>query len=112
MRATVKTVKTDNNIKILKRINAGVLAVMMLAVLMLSSLFIAIEANHHCNCHDDDCPICESIHQCLNILHGFGNKLTASTVIIPFMAVLTVFLSPVCDILFSTPVSRKVRLNN
>ena len=101
---------TDNNTKIVKRIYAGILAIMMLAVLMLSSLFIAIEANHHCD--HDDCPICESIHQCLNILHGFGNKTTVSSVVIPFVAVLTLFLTPVCDLRLSTPVSKKVRLND
>ncbi len=98
------------NNKQMKRIYAGVLAIMMLAVLMLSSMFIAIEANHHCE--DDDCPICESIHQCLNILHGFGNKGTVSLVIIPVIAVLANSYLPVCDIRFATLVSRKVRLND
>lgn len=96
--------------KQLKRIYAGVLATMMLAVLILSSMFIAIEANHHCE--DDDCPICESIHQCLNILHGFDDEGTLSFVIIPVIAVLTVSCLSVCDIRFATPVSRKVRLND
>lgn len=96
--------------KQLKRIYAGVLATMMLAVLILSSMFIAIEANHHCE--DDDCPICESIHQCLNILHGFGNKGTVSSVIIPVIAVLAISYLSVCDIRFATLVSRKVRLND
>ena len=98
------------NNKQMKRIYAGVLAIMMLAVLMLSSMFIAIEANHHCE--DDDCPICESIHQCLNILHGFGNKETVSSVIIPVIAVLAISYLSVCDIRFATLVSRKVRLND
>jgi hypothetical protein len=101
--------KNLNN-KQMKRIYAGLLAIMMLAVLMLSSMFIAIEANHHCE--DDDCPICESIHQCLNILHGLGNKGAVSSVIIPVLAVLSISFLPVCDVRFATLVSRKVRLND
>ena len=99
-----------NNIKV-KRIISGSIAFMVLVLLFLSSLFIAVEANHHCN--DDDCQICECIHQCLNILHGVDDLLPSqTTVLIPVLAILFIVSLSVCDIKTDTPISRKVRLND
>ena len=82
----------------------------LLSFLMLASVFIAHEANH--DCCGEDCPICEFIQQCENVVRGESLVSSGLSVIIPFLFV----IFSVClvgDVFVkATPVSRKIRLNN
>lgn len=53
-----------------KRIAAAFLAVTILLVLLFSAAFIAAEADH--DCAGENCPICDQIAACQNILKTFS----------------------------------------
>lgn len=89
---------------------AAVLALALLLVVLLSSVYIAVESGHAC--HGEDCPICEHIEECRNILRQVSDVITGCAVCI--IAVLT-FIS-IRSILpefliYITPVTSGVRLN-
>ena len=89
---------------------AAVLALALLLVVLLSSVYIAVESGHAC--HGEDCPICEHIEECRNILRQVSEVITGCAVCI--IAVLT-FIS-IRSILpefliYITPVTSGVRLN-
>ena len=93
------------------RITAGIMAVMMLVVMFVSSFFIAAHADHDCT--GEDCPICACIHQCENTIRGAGSDITVmSAVIIPVLISLLLMSFGVPSFQWDTPVSVKVRLNN
>ncbi|MCR5369395.1 MAG: hypothetical protein K6E83_01640 [Clostridium sp.] len=89
---------------------AAVLALALLLVVLLSSVYIAREAGHECR--GEECPICASIEQCRNTLRQVSEVIAGCAI---FMAAalavcfaprfLTVFLIP------TTPVTCRVRLN-
>ena len=85
-------------------------AVLVIGMLF-SSFFIAAEHGHHC--HGEDCPICQMVAVCENILENVGAGL-----FIYYAAVLTALficataLLTACDLKAPTLVSQKVRLNN
>ncbi len=90
---------------------ACVLGLMMLAVILFSSVYIAIESDHEC-C-GDGCHVCACLRLCENTLHG--------TVIGPVtryaagFAIVSVILSAVFFIIAvstETLISKKIRLNN
>ncbi len=92
------------------RIIIGIMAILILAAVLLSSSFIAAEAGHHCD--GDHCEICFCISLCKTLLRQFTGA--AAVYIVLFTA--AVFTALVF-LLFSftgqnTLVSRKVRLNN
>ena len=89
---------------------AAVLALALLLVVLLFSVYIAVESGHAC--HGEDCPICEHIEECRNILRQVSEVITGCAVCI--IAVLT-FIS-IRSILpefliYITPVTSGVRLN-
>ena len=89
---------------------AAVLALALLLVVLLSSVYIAVESGHAC--HGEDCPICEHIEECRNILRQVSEVITGCAICI--IAVLT-FIS-IRSILpefliYITPVTSGVRLN-
>ena len=91
---------------------AGILGVMMLVIVLLSSSYISLEAGHNCN--GEQCPICACVRICENILKQAGNGITAAVVIFAFLRIL---LCVSAFVLFSTLVkntliSEKVRMNN
>ncbi len=94
-----------------RRILSLILAVLVLTILMFSSLYIALEADHECDGHD--CPICLCIRQCEAVISMFSigqvKAVRALLSVIFFIAVLHFTLSFCVK---ATPVSRKVRLNN
>ncbi len=97
--------------KELKRILAGIATISFLVVVMLSSFFVIEHAGHKCN--DEDCPICSFLHQCENTLHGLDSETATGCVFVSLVLVLSVALSKQgVLILWDTPVSRKVRLND
>ena len=94
-----------------KRVTAGIVAFMMLAVVLFSVFFTSAEAGHHC-C-GENCPICVCIQQCENTLKHVGGSLACLAVVILHAIVLfytAVFSS--CTFCQETPITRKVRLNN
>ena len=93
------------------RILSGIMAFMMLFVIVFFTVFIAREAGH--KCHGEDCPICECIASCLNVLNHVGAVPGAVSGIV-FIAVVYVLTSGLFgrDIRISTPVSEKIRLND
>ncbi|MBE5902291.1 MAG: hypothetical protein E7280_10355 [Lachnospiraceae bacterium] len=92
-----------------KRIASGIMVFMMLAVVMLSVFFLAAEMGHDCT--GEDCPICASMQQCKSVLESWdGGEAVLSLVL---LSIVTVSMKlPVYTLVQSTPVSRKVRLNN
>ena len=93
-----------------KKTFAAVLALALLVVVLLSSVYIAVESGHAC--HGEDCPICEHIEECRNILRQVSEIITVCAVCI--FAVLTVLSvrSILPELLiYTTPVSCGVRLN-
>ena len=93
------------------RCAAGILGIGMLVIVLLSAIFITVEADHDCT--GEECPICVSIRQCESTLRQIGNSAAAGImvsvpVLIVFFAV-TLFAGILRQ---ETPVSRKVRLNN
>lgn len=92
------------------RMISGIMAVMMLVIVLLSSFYVIAEADHRCT--GEDCPVCAVIRQCENTIRRFG-ALTEQVVsfVLPVMIVFSVFISAIVFQAVS-PVSRKVRLNN
>ena len=93
-----------------KKIMSGIIVLMMLSFLMLSSVFIAREADH--DCCGEDCPICEFIQQCENTVRGEFLVSSGLSVIIPVLFVIFSVCLLVDAFVKATPVSRKIRLNN
>lgn len=93
------------------RIVAGMMGILLLAVMLCSVFYIAAEAGH--NCEDGECPICAEIRQCENTVRRGGNLLFAQTAVIIPLILAAASVSLVYVILSSeTPVSRKIRMNN
>ncbi|MBR0082160.1 MAG: hypothetical protein IJP98_05425 [Clostridia bacterium] len=93
------------------RVLAGVVGLLLLAVVLFAAFYIAAEADH--DCAGEDCPVCACIRLCEAILHRIGGGKTEQS----FLLVSTVLL--VAALTFSafaasanTPVSEKIRLNN
>lgn len=90
---------------------AGIIALMMLAIALLSALFIAVEADHDCT--GEDCPICVCIEQCEQTLRQIGGGMAAGIVsVLPAAAFLFIAVYYFIAFLSETLVSKKVRLNN
>ena len=93
------------------KIAAGFLAVVLLAVVLISSWYIAEEAGHDCT--GENCPVCETIRQCETVLRhvGLGVLLAVSVVIPTVLHSLSGSLRAY-ELPQRTPVSLKVRLND
>jgi len=93
------------------KITACIIGALVLFIVLFSSFYIAVEADHDCS--GDNCSICACIEQCetaLRNLAGYGAAvlITVSAVLFLIRTIvsLRVFL------LKKTPVSMRVRLNN
>ena len=107
----MKASKTE---RIIRRV-AGLLAVVMLAVVLFSSFYIAEESGHRCtgHCESEECPVCETLRLCKAALHqiGLGVVLLVSLVIPTILSTVTKSLRA-CTMTPESLVSRKVRLND
>ncbi len=87
-------------------------AMTLLAVVLFSAFFLAVEASHDCT--GEDCPICACVRLCEKTLRSgdLGGYTARSAAIVPPPLLLFAVLS--AGALFShlTPVSGKMRLNN
>ena len=94
-----------------KRFAAGFMAVIMLAVLVCASLFIALESVHECE--GAECGVCAVIGQCENIINQSGSGETHKVSLpVPAFVVVSLFIVTCVDLVKTTPVSEKIRLNN
>ena len=99
----------------LKRVKAvSVLAaVALLFVMLFSSLYVSENLQHHRNCHDENCPICETVNLLSVTVKQLGTALPAVTGIILMAFILKGLLNiSEEDLIYSNPVSWKIRLNN
>lgn len=93
-----------------KRIMAAVVTAAMLIVVLLSGLYIILEADHDCS--GEDCHICECLENCQAVIHQTGSAPVSNAAV----AVTLFFLASVCVCAHGrthreTPVSDKVQLN-
>lgn len=94
-----------------KRIAAGIMGLLMLAIVLFSAFYIAAEAGHTCT--GEDCLICACIAQCENTLHQIGTGAVLQTAIaVSIVLMLISALLSASGFLQETPVLRKVRFNN
>lgn len=94
-----------------KRTMAGIMGLMLLAIVLFSVFYIAAETGH--NCQGEDCPVCACIQVCDKTLQRMGAGETAAVSVafpVLFFSLLPFF--SVLHIILETPVSEKVRLNN
>ena len=87
------------------------LAVLVLLTALVPAFYIAHEADH--DCAGEGCGVCVSIRHCTALLNSVSTALLVFCALL--LAVLSMLLASgaVCAVLRqSTPVSRKVRLNN
>ena len=89
---------------------ACAMAFMVLVIVLLSAFCLAEETGHHCT--GEDCRVCAVIRVCQTTLRSFCHVLPAVRFMAPSLfavpaALCGRFLFPA-----STPVSRKVQLNN
>ena len=94
-----------------KRMAAGIMGLLLLAVVLLSALFLAAEADH--DCAGEDCPICAVMQACANTLRRYGGAAAARpAAAVPVVFFLFAAALPAAVFLRETPVSRGTRLNN
>lgn len=95
-----------------RRIVAGIMAMMILAMMLFSTFYVAAELGHHCD-DEDNCPICATLQMCTNTLHNIGSGMsTLATVILPAISYILIAVLGVSVITQSTLVSQKIRLND
>ncbi len=100
-----------NRIQFLERSIAVLIAAVFLFGMLFSALFIAEESLHDCS--GEDCPICQMIAQCESFV-----KRISPAIILAVLAFFSVELActyriEACsDIVRTTPLSLRVRLNN
>ena len=100
------------NLLKLRRLTAGFMASIMLFVVIFFTSFIALEAHHDCDC-EEDCPICEAMAVCKDVLHNIGTTVFFAVVCTTFVSFSILKVSEyVCDRFLWTPVSLGVRMNN
>ena len=90
---------------------AAFLALIVLVTFILSALFVSVESGH--KCHGEDCPICECMQICENILHVSDNG--ASVPAVALLPIILIFLSIIpfaFDSEVGTLITQKVRMNN
>lgn len=82
----------------------------VLFVVLFSSIYIMLEADHDCS--GKDCHICETLENCQTTLHRIGTvPVTGSAVIVSAIFFIAVNLHEVRRSCNETPVSDKVQLN-
>ena len=101
-------VKTANR----KKIIAIIFSVILLGTFLLSAVFLAEEIGHH-DCIGDDCPICETIEQCVYNLTVVGMAVLFIAVCVSIKAFISHIIKTLLMSGYSlSPVEYKVRLNN
>ncbi len=95
-----------------RRIAAGIMAMMILAIMLFSTFYVAAELGHHCD-DEDNCPVCATLNMCTNTLHNISSgMITLATVILPAIYYILLAVLGISVIAQSTLVSQKIRLND
>lgn len=93
--------------RVFSMLMAGIIAF----ALLFSVAFITVEANHDCS--GDNCPICQQINTCQNILDGIALAGAAAGFVAALLHILYKLILPYTeDIPKITLVSLKVKLLN
>ena len=105
---TFSNSKTFNSIK---KIVSILIGMMMLLMILTSAYFLAHEAMHKCD--DEDCPVFECIH----IFEEALKRLSKASEVFVALMMFGVILSADNEInepllMITTPVNRKIRLND
>ncbi len=94
-----------------KTIAAFIMAVVIMAVIVSSALFIAVKSEH--NCTGEDCTVCASISVCKDKLKTFSSgTVFENTISLGIFFILINIIIYVITKFFDTPVSLKVKLLN
>jgi len=94
----------------ISRTAALIVAVLLLAALVFSSLYIIKESRHECTGHS--CAVCANIRVCEEIIHrSCAAALLLIAAIAYFRLVYLLLPSVFSALVQGTPVSRKVRIN-
>ncbi len=100
--------KEQNNL--ISGISLFLCAVLIIGMLF-SSFFIAVEHGHRC--HGEDCPICQMVAVCENILDNVSTGLFIyAAVLFTVLFISNTNLLSTCNLKTPTLVSQKVRLND
>lgn len=94
-----------------RNIKAVILLFIMVITVALSSLFVVVESNHHCD--DDNCRICVTIQNCLTGMKKIASdagEVVLLAVNFAFFAVLLFAFENFVGVI--TPVGLKVKLTN
>ena len=93
------------------RFFAGIAALILLAAVLFSAFFLALEADH--DCAGDDCPICACILLCEKTLRVVGGGFAArSGAVLPILPLLSAAVFCAAMLTRETRVSSKLWLNN
>ncbi len=92
---------------------AGIAIIAMLVLVLISSYYLAFEADHRIHCDEDECPVCDCIQICEGILHDMSDGTTIPVfTVLPIIAAAFLLSFFKCNEIFGTLVSKKIRLNN
>ena len=87
------------------------LGVVLVLSFILTLFFIAFEAHHECE--GEECPICICLDECVSTVKGFCNSLPIlSAVLAAFPVAVLCSFAAAEGLVFNTPISIKVRMNN
>ena len=101
----------NKNAKRFCQLAAVAASFVLVAFLLVSSAFIAMEAGHDCD--GDDCPICSCIFQCENLLRQMHGGIFVSVIAILLLSQVFLVIRPIPAILKrDSLVNLRVRLNN
>ena len=90
---------------------AGVASFLLCAFVLLSSMFLAMEAVH--DCENEDCPICELVLLCETTIHQMGDASLGMALGAVLIVISCRILSLDADFLrHLSLVNLRVRLNN
>jgi len=102
--------KEKLNVKATKILKA-VLGVFVVLSIALTLLFVALESHH--DCEGEACPVCACLEECVDNIKGFSNSLPIlSAVLAAFTAVVLCSLAVSEGLVYKTPITVKVRMNN
>ncbi len=94
-----------------KRIVAWVALIATLFVVLFSAVYISENMAHHCD--GEDCPICETLHQCTNIIKTIGSAVViVATSILSIFYVKEILKADTDCVLCNSLIIQKVRMNN
>jgi len=94
-----------------RRAVAILMTLALLFVMFFSNIYIAHDGDHDCD--GEDCPVCALLQASANNLRQMGSgSITAPASTLLVFVVLVMLRSIIFDVAISTPVSRKIRLNN